>query len=182
LWVGKQQLHSEIRCVRQFVNPSKLEFREVSSWLFQRLRREQPTLRHCGPADSLDYREELWLGPVVWGQSSKEATVYFGSRFRSLVRPRISRVVVVGSGDGTSRPYPRVETNVSTANSWRTLQVTVLVLLALAAGAAEGGAQVNCHPVEYHVGQDWIAKGGSRGSVRSACARPSTLSTISYVC
>jgi hypothetical protein len=104
LWVGKQQLHSEIRCVRQFVNPSKLEFREVSSWLFQRLRREQPTLRHCGPADSLDYREELWLGPVVWGQSSKEATVYFGSRFRSLVRPRISRVVVVGSGDGTSRP------------------------------------------------------------------------------
>ena len=78
-WVGQQQLRdSEVRCVRQFVNPSKLEFREVSPWLLQRLRREQRTLRHCGPADSLDPREELWLGPVVWREESREATVYFG--------------------------------------------------------------------------------------------------------
>jgi hypothetical protein len=78
-------------------------------------------------------------------------------------------------------PYPRVETNVSTANSWRTLQVTVLVLLALAAGAAEGGAQVNCHPVEYHVGQDWIAKGGSIGSVQIS-VRPSEHTLDNLLC
>ena len=82
LWVGKQELRdSEIRCVRQFVSPGKLEFRDVSSWLLQRLRREQPTLRRCGPADPLDPREELWLGPVVWQQLSTEATVHFGHAF-----------------------------------------------------------------------------------------------------
>jgi hypothetical protein len=82
LWVGKQQLpDSEIRCVRQFVNPSKLEFRDVSSWLLQRLRGEQPTLRRCGPTDSLDPREELWLVPVMWQQVSTEATVHFGHAF-----------------------------------------------------------------------------------------------------
>jgi len=79
LWVGKQELRdSEIRCVRQFVSPGKLEFRDVSSWLLQRLQQKQPTLRHCGPADSLNPREELWLGPVVWREDSREATVYFG--------------------------------------------------------------------------------------------------------
>ena len=82
LGVATRQLRdSEFRCVRQFVNPAKLEFRDVSLWLLQRLRRKQPTLRHCGPADSLDYREELWLGPVVWEQPSKEARVYFGEPF-----------------------------------------------------------------------------------------------------
>jgi hypothetical protein len=87
LGVATRELRdSEFRCVRKFVNPAKLEFRDVSSWLLQRLRREQPSLRHCGPADSLDYREELWLGPVVWRQPSKEATVHFGDPFPIIGR------------------------------------------------------------------------------------------------
>ena len=78
-WVGQQQLRdSEFRCVRQVVDASKFEFRDVSSWVLQRLQRKQPTLRHCGPGDSFDSNEELLLGPVVWPEPSRQATVYFG--------------------------------------------------------------------------------------------------------
>ena len=78
-WVGQQQLRdSEFRCVRQVVDAWKFEFHDVSSWLLQRLQRKQPTLRHCGTSDSFDSSEELWIGPVVWQEPSRQATVYFG--------------------------------------------------------------------------------------------------------
>jgi hypothetical protein len=75
--VGQEQLRIyERSCVRLMVEAWK--FREVSSWLLQRLQRVQPTLRHCGPNDDADPDAELWLGPVVWRQPSKEAAVHFG--------------------------------------------------------------------------------------------------------
>jgi|SoiMethySBSTD1v2_1073268.scaffolds.fasta_scaffold537449_3 hypothetical protein len=80
-WVGKQQLRdSDFRCVRQMVPASKIEFREVSPWLLQQLQQVQPTLRHCGPADTTydPVRTELWLGPIAWRQPAREANVYFG--------------------------------------------------------------------------------------------------------
>ncbi len=81
LWVAKQELRdSDFRCVRQMIPASKIEFREVSHWLLQQLQRAQPTLRHCGPTDTTydPNGTELWLGPIVWRQPSKEATVHFG--------------------------------------------------------------------------------------------------------
>jgi hypothetical protein len=78
-WVGQRQLRdSEFRCVRQIVDAWKFEFRDVSSWVLQRLQQRQATLRRCGPADSFDSSEELLLGPVVWQEPSRQATVYFG--------------------------------------------------------------------------------------------------------
>ena len=42
--------------------------------------------------------------------------------------------------------------------------ICVFVLLAIAGGADEARAQVSCRSVPYHLGQNWIATGGSRGN------------------
>jgi hypothetical protein len=61
------------------------------------------------------------------------------------------------------------------------LRVTVLVLIAIAAGAVEGRAQASCRPVPHYVGQDWIAKGGSRGSA-GISLRPADLTLDNLLC